>query len=792
MLRFWRRLTWGGRLVLLLMIWTLGMTAVANISLFQRVGKMGLGAWVYWEIDLDCLRISPVVSPHWPPFAKGQLHTSDCITNIDGKTFYYQPELEKYLTEEVAGKRKEKEVWVTGFGKEGAFHKKLPLIPWTIHLLLQAHLLNFIPGIGLWLIGLIVYLALSNEPLNQALASFFFLGGMVLMGLNHWVGDYVMSVWFDALISALPRPVMAFLLIKIALLFPESKNARAWIHKLYWIAFFGVLLALGMARIWSHVVLINHNMYKHVGALLRFTENGLFIAAGLLFLLRLAWCSHKNPSPKLRGQMIFLTLGVLSFMPILVIDLLNSLSGLLLPFLNLYNLTAMGWIIPGAAMVAYAMLRYQTFSYRGQFLSILLVFFISAVIVQTYTLVVTLGRIDGVQWALLWGAVLFTTLLFYLDSPLRRAFIRYFARHYDDYEVVVQFIQHLERQPSEEHLLQEAARALCRWLRVEWVAIWAFHTLDILWVASQEGSAVITQRMHQTPSQPPFENAVHREPLEEGGKELGMVWIGPRVSAEPFDTEDQRLAHLLTAELARMLALRLYISELESIPGRILAAVDQERQRIGRDLHDGVLQFLGALPLALERVKTLQRKRLDEADQLIEQVVEQVEIVSQETRGLAYDLSLPGLRQGDLLAMAHRHARIVCRTAGVRLNWQVLRPRPWRHIDETNAVHVYRILQEGLHNALRHGHPSQITVIWDATDEWLILDILDDGQGMDTKSSSGTGLGMISMRERARALGGRLEVVSEQGRGVRVRLIFRCKIGCQPLDIETPNDRRTP
>ncbi len=772
MLRFWRRLTWGGRLVLLLMMWTLGMSALANVSLFQMVGKMGLGVWIFWEPGLQCMRVSPVVSPHWHPIVEDQLHPSDCLATIDGKVFYNQPDLHAYLTEEVAGRRGESEVHVTGFGKNGVIDARLPLLPWTVHAILQAHLLNFIPGMALWLIGLLVFLASPNESLNQAMASFFILGGMLLTGVNHWGWNYVTTVGFDMSINYVPRSLMAIMLIRIAMLFPKPIKNRVW-HLLFWALLLTVPLIVGAGHLLMNIRFMHDQVAaKAIDQIIRPLGNVLILLAGAFFATRMIYWTTRDPSPKLRHQMVFLALGFAASFPILLVDLLNMLSGLIFPFISFYNLTAMGWIIPGAAMVAYAMLRYQTFSYRGQFLSILLVFFISAVIVQTYTMIVTLGRIDGVQWALLWGAVLLTTLLFYLDSPLRRVFIRYFARHYDDYEVVVQFIQHLERQPSEEHLLQEAARALCRWLRVEWVTIWAFHTPEILWVASQEGRAVITQRVHQTPPRPPFENVVHREPLEEGGKELGMVWFGPRVSAEPFDTEDQRLAHLLTAELARMLALRLYISELESIPGRILAAVDQERQRIGRDLHDGVLQFLGALPLALERMKTLQRKRPDEADQLIEQVVEQVEIVSQETRGLAYDLSLPGLRQGDLLAMAHRHARIVCRTAGVRLNWQVLRPRPWRHIDETSAVHVYRILQEGLHNALRHGQPSQITVIWDATDEWLILDILDDGQGMDTKSSPRTGLGMISMRERARALGGRLEVVSEQGRGVRVRLIF--------------------
>ena len=426
-------------------------------------------------------------------------------------------------------------------------------------------------------------------------------------------------------------------------------------------------------------------------------------------------------------------------------------------------------------MLGYAMLRYQAFAYRGQFLSLLLIFFISAVIVQTYTMIVTLGRIDGVQWAMLWGAVLLTTALFYVDTPLRRFFIRFFARHAYDYEVVNQFIQEMGRQPSEERLLEEAARAFCRWLQVEWVVIWSPAFADRLWIALNEGKEVETRIIEKPPSGPPFHDVVHQEPLREGTQHLGVVWIGPRVTAEPFDDKDQRLAHLLATELARTLALRSYITQLEATPGRILAAVDRERARIGRDIHDGVLQFLGALPFSLERMKTLQRKSPEKADALIENIVRQVETLSEETRGLAYDLSLPGLRQGGLLEMAYKHAQLTCRMAGVQLNWRLLRPHAWRQVNEEAAVHVYRILQEGLHNAIQHGHPQLVTVVWDAWEDWLVLEIIDDGDGIQTEAASHKGLGMTSMRERARALGGRLEVTSRPGQGVRVRLIFGVK-----------------
>ncbi len=773
MIRFWRGLTWQGRLVFLLLLFSVGISAVANVSLFQMVGQMGLGVWVYWEPGLQCLRVSPVISPHWPPVLNGQLHPSDCLYTIDGRVFYYQPDLHRYLTDEVAGRRGESEVYVTGLGKDGPIETQLSLYPWTVHDILQAHLLNFIPGVALLFVGILVFLAKSDDPFNQSLASFSFLAGMMFMGLNQWVGDYALNRIVDLLNNALPRPLMGLLLLKMTMLFPRPIKKRPW-HPIVW----GVLIGVVTLDLWGHALANLTYMHEPYPAarlteLTKAFENGMFLAGVFIFSGRVFYWHRRHPSPKIRSQTFFILLALSSGLPILIIDLLNNLSGLVLPMMGLHNLTAMGWLIPGAAMLGYAMLRYQAFAYRGQFLSILLVFFISAVIVQTYTWIVTLGHIDGVQWAMLWGAVLLTTTLFYVDTPLRRFFIRFFARHAYDYEVVTQFIQEIGRQPSGAHLLEEAVRAFCRWLQVEWAALWTTAFADKIWIAFNEGNGVEARIISEPPSGPPFQDAVHQEPLWEGTQHLGVVWIGPRVTAEPFDDKDQRLAHLLATELARMLALRVYIAELEAIPGRILTAVDRERARIGRDLHDGVLQFLGALPFILERIRSRQVRDDAQTEAIIDDAIRQIEMISQDTRGLAYDLSLPGLREGKLLEMSRSFAETQCRLADVQLVWHVYDPIAWKRVIGPAAVHVYRILQESIANAIRHGHPSRIRVTWDTLGETLLLEIRDNGGGMVEKRRSPSGLGMTSMRERARALGGRLEVDSVQGQGVRVRLIFK-------------------
>lgn len=145
-------------------------------------------------------------------------------------------------------------------------------------------------------------------------------------------------------------------------------------------------------------------------------------------------------------------------------------------------------------------------------------------------------------------------------------------------------------------------------------------------------------------------------------------------------------------------------------------------------------------------------------------------------QGLVYDLSLPGIRQGRLLSMAYQYVATVCNASGVRLHWEVHDASQWGEVMDDAPVHVFRILQEGVHNAIRHGHPQEVTVRWRVDRGAYVLEISDDGQGVDVlpPPQQQNGLGMISMRERARALGGSLEIISTSGRGMTLRLIFSC------------------
>jgi len=99
-------------------------------------------------------------------------------------------------------------------------------------------------------------------------------------------------------------------------------------------------------------------------------------------------------------------------------------------------------------------------------------------------------------------------------------------------------------------------------------------------------------------------------------------------------------------------------------------------------------------------------------------------------------------------------------------------PDPAPRLTQAREEAAYRIAQEALHNALRHGTPTEVRIVLRAANGALRLEITDDGPGFepDTQAESTRRLGLASMRDRARTVGGRFEVSSRPGAGTSVRL----------------------
>ena len=231
--------------------------------------------------------------------------------------------------------------------------------------------------------------------------------------------------------------------------------------------------------------------------------------------------------------------------------------------------------------------------------------------------------------------------------------------------------------------------------------------------------------------------------------------------------------YVLKHRLGRLVpAVRRAISEAEERKERKRAEEalrevrEAERQRIAHDLHDGALQDLTyALVQAQLAQETLEDPELNDR---LEQTIEALKRTGRELRAAVYDLSLgeePERPLPELVKALVELNRMLVRGGDVRL--EVKEGFPSSPLGKRGAE-LSRILQEALTNARKHSEARNVLVNLGAEGKKMWAEVTDDGRGFGPETISGVGL--RSMQERARAVGGTLNIDSEPGKGTKVRL----------------------
>jgi signal transduction histidine kinase len=190
------------------------------------------------------------------------------------------------------------------------------------------------------------------------------------------------------------------------------------------------------------------------------------------------------------------------------------------------------------------------------------------------------------------------------------------------------------------------------------------------------------------------------------------------------------------------------------------AAVLEERRRIARDLHDGLAQELLFIAGKAREITAVAGPRRGPADEMLASAAERA--LHESRRAIAV-LTRPLDEPLDIvLAQA---AEDVAERAGLEVCSQLAKGV---HLDPATSEALARIVREAVTNAARHGRASVVVVELE-NDNGLVLRVADDGDGFEPERSVRPGAyGMVSMRERAQALGGRLRVESAPGRGTTI------------------------
>jgi len=205
----------------------------------------------------------------------------------------------------------------------------------------------------------------------------------------------------------------------------------------------------------------------------------------------------------------------------------------------------------------------------------------------------------------------------------------------------------------------------------------------------------------------------------------------------------------------------------------------QERERIGRDIHDGLGQKLTGLSMMATSLKhTLAGRNLPEANEMDEMIVHLQQTI-REARDLSHGLAPVPITSKGLEHALKALAENVHTTTGVNCRFESHRPVDIE--DRTAAVNLYRITQEAINNALKHSHARNINIKLGDPDNDA-LTIHDDGDGFQMNEAIAKGFGLRILRYRAGTIGYYLDIESMPGKGTTIQ----CKrVAAMPQDISS-------
>jgi signal transduction histidine kinase len=213
------------------------------------------------------------------------------------------------------------------------------------------------------------------------------------------------------------------------------------------------------------------------------------------------------------------------------------------------------------------------------------------------------------------------------------------------------------------------------------------------------------------------------------------------------------------------------VTERRWLERRILTISDSEQQRIGADLHDGLGQQLTGLAcLAAAMRDRLKMSHPEESEQaaLIARLANES---TMQARALARGLCPVQLEQSGLLSALEDLACQSQLLLGISCEFRTKGPPP--HCDHMTAIHLYRITQEAINNAARHGYARRVCIALVSRGSRHRLIVTDDGRGFDSSAARpAPGGGLRLMNYRATVIGADFSLVSRPGRGTRVTCSF--------------------
>jgi signal transduction histidine kinase len=453
---------------------------------------------------------------------------------------------------------------------------------------------------------------------------------------------------------------------------------------------------------------------------------------------------YRRGDDRTRRQLLWLVLATL----VVAVDVtLWGPAPIGLPVLNLLVIA----LIP--VSITIAVLRHQLLDIRLVVSRAVLYVLLSAGVLGVWLGLVTLLELVLRRQAGAGTSALVTVVVVLVAIPVRSRLQRLVDRaFYGDRGDPLRAVSRLGEQLAvgEE---RDVLAAIGEALRLPSVAVAAPGRPEVAW---RRGSGDA-----DTPDAP-----LERLPLHYGGADVGELVVGVRRGQRALERPDRAALELLAAPLAAAVHARALADDVAASRTAIVAAREEERRRLRRDLHDGLGPVLTGIGYRADAARNLVPTEPERAGDLLATLRGEVAEAIEDVRRLVRALRPPSLDELGLVGALRRHFEAMD-GAGRGVPLVVLdHPDAFPPLPAAVEAAAYRIATEGVVNAVRHARPAHVVVGLAVDDGGLEVSVSDDGAG---GTAWVPGVGLTGMRERADEVGGRLEAGPLPDGGGRVR-----------------------
>ncbi|MBN2390910.1 MAG: hypothetical protein JXR84_09310 [Anaerolineae bacterium] len=789
--------------VLMLLMLTIGLAGGARLVL--ALGHPFSGVALMWRKELKLLVVSWVTPPHWPGLDPGQLQVNDRVLCIEG----YHPSPEspvygldpRYVDEPCPRGGK---TYLTIFrerfdagspatvtfrvdrDKEIITVPDVPLSVFNWVSLAEIFLPNFLLGLGLLIVGLVVYRANPTAEINLIFTSFATISaGLVLQeACNARFSTHLVDMRFTALVGSVPwTPLLGAVLFHLTGLFtdrPPLLVLTRWIRRPYYV----------LSSLFSLLGIFVYTMNDHPVAILFDWTFSRFVAVSILFsvfwsMITLLWTWRATPSRRLQRQTSLILAGMVIMTPLLLVYGATLFLNATYRYVNYAPYLGLGVL----GMVAYTILRYQLFTAKARILTALLIAI--GCILMANLVYLLLGQITGFLPIL--ATALITGLALEVQQGPTAFFNRLLRREMLHYQIVARFGQHVGGLQQSAALVSAARRAFQEDLEVEYVNIWLLNSEQQTLERFLDGDVIDATPISQdfathlsarptpvyaaTPEAASYRALFQDDaaqpvavwaPLVEREQTVGLLGLGPRWTGEVYEEQDLELIGILARQMALSILNTRQWERIQQMSYALAQAEENERRKIARELHDTVLQFLLVLTYGLDDLK----EQCVASAGGIEQWQDRISAEAAQLRDLLSYLRAPEmLVQRGLAASLETWMEQARQDTTMRIQTD-LSPTVEEALSVEAKVAIYRVFRETIRNALKHSQGSCVAVQWRREGDWVRFSIRDDGTGFDiVQALQAGGRGYSSLQDvkiYVENVGGWCDIRSMPGEGTVV------------------------